>query len=35
MEDGAFGGLALVLVGLLAICQVTKGGAIGRLGLGT
>jgi hypothetical protein len=32
MEAG-FGGLALVLFGLLAICQVTKGSALTRLGL--
>ena len=31
--DGGFGGLALVLIGVLVICQVTKGNAIGRAGL--
>lgn len=33
MSGSAFGGLALILLGALAVCQVTKGGAIGRLGL--
>jgi|HubBroStandDraft_4_1064222.scaffolds.fasta_scaffold01801_2 hypothetical protein len=27
------GGLALVLAGVLVLCQVTKGGALSRLGV--
>jgi hypothetical protein len=33
VEEGGIGGLALVLVGVLVIWQVTKGQALQRLGL--
>jgi hypothetical protein len=33
VEDGGISGLALILLGLLAIAQVVKGGALGRLNL--
>jgi hypothetical protein len=33
MEEGGIAGLALVLLGVLVICQVTKGAALTRLGI--
>lgn len=33
MDEGGYSGLALLLIGALVIAQVTRGGALTRLGI--